>query len=178
MPIFHQNLKNIKKQKKKLSKIGVIFQKNDTKMVITLKIKIGKNFVITFSFDSEHFAPFTITFWWGHFWEGGGGLHALFCDTAEVEMYIICFHNSIRWQPWWSSWSIENTRNSLCLYDVSGYTSILEYFSSWIDWIMLGGVLCFLTNCASWTFSVWMFLVEELILSEEQKKKVLVLVLT
>ena len=41
--------------------------------MITRKIKIEIFFLFTFSFDSEHCAPFTITFWWGHFWRGGEG---------------------------------------------------------------------------------------------------------
>ena len=45
--------------------------------------KNRKFFFFPLRFDSEHCAPFTITFWWGHFWGGWGGLHVLLCDTAK-----------------------------------------------------------------------------------------------
>ena len=35
------------------------------------KNKNWRIFLLFFPFDSEHCAPFTITFWWGHFWGGG-----------------------------------------------------------------------------------------------------------
>ena len=146
------------------SKIGVIFRNNNTKMVITRKIKIEefwnlhgrleigslerrtnfqifqififrvmailvsffekitpifddnsknknrKKILLSFPFDSEHFTPFPITFWWGHFWRGGVCMsffvtQPIFPNVLSTFIYFFINHIGSLAAPELSDWT-------------------------------------------------------------------------